>query len=158
MIDRLKKMSSTRPLVRKLIISIVLFSSLLTLVIVSTYLFFEYQSSINAIEEEFQQIESSYIEIVSSSLWDFDEKQLENQLVGLLHFPNIEYATINTIKKNNSGHTIWSKGQKLKSNFIEKEFNLTYKEHKLGKLYLQSNLESIYWDLINKAFYITSGK
>jgi phosphoglycerate-specific signal transduction histidine kinase len=78
----------------KLIISIILFSSLITLFITLAQLYFEYKEDINYLNKNISNIETGYREGITNALWLDDKQQVIAILNGVNALPDIEYIEV----------------------------------------------------------------
>ena len=90
-----------RPLFRKgnliakrLIVGVVLFSTLLTLLTTSIQLYFDYHQSIEEINKNLHQIEVSSLPTIVNSVWVIDNDQIKTQHESLFKLHSIEYLAI----------------------------------------------------------------
>lgn len=138
----------------RLLASILLFSSVVTLITSFYILFTDYNRDMSYIDDHLDQIQGGYVDSLSYSLWNFDFEQIQNQLKGILNYQEIYYVYIHTP----SGQ-FFEQGQKAHSSFSQTtEILLNHihegQSHSLGKLYLQLNYQSIYDELASKAMNI----
>jgi signal transduction histidine kinase len=143
----------TSPIARRLIVATVLFSSLITLVIVAFQLFMDYRRDIALIDTNIDQIRISHLQSLVNSVWNFDEPQIRNQLEGLQRMPDIEYLGVEA-----GGETKWSAGR-LKSRFsVNRQFPLVHryrgKDVEIGNLRVVASLDSVYNRLLDEALVI----
>ncbi|WP_161626908.1 ATP-binding protein [Desulfospira joergensenii] len=138
---------------RRLIIYILLFSSVVTFLGTSLQLYVEYSSDIKSIQKTFQQIESSYLQSLSSSLWAIDKQQADILLNGILQLPDIQYLEI-----RQSRQVFSSAGTPEPDKTIQHEFKLihTYKgqDNDLGVLTAVASLKGVYTRLLNRILII----
>lgn len=142
----------TSPIGRKLMLSIVLFSSLITLLTTIYQLFNDYNSDVNRIDRAFSSIEKVNLEVLAASIWVIDERLISTQLDGLSQLPDITYILI----KEDSGQE-WQAGKYQQKSTIEKQFDLIYtnsNQVKVGTLLVQADLNIIYDRLYDKAVLI----
>lgn len=137
----------------KLVITIVLFSSLITFITASIQIYIDYRMEIKKIDNYETLIREGYLKSITASVWRYDETQINTQLNGILHLPDMEQLEINS-----DGGFSWSVGHiKSKRNII-KEFDLWYTHRndnfKIGVLHAVINLDSIYAGLFRKALTI----
>lgn len=149
---KFSKQLFTSPIGRKLMLSIVLFSSLITLLTTIYQLFNDYNSDVNRIDRAFSSIEKVNLEVLAASIWVIDERLISTQLDGLSQLPDITYISI----KDDSGQE-WQAGKYHQTSTIEKQFDLIYtnsSEIKVGTLLVQADLNIIYDRLYDKAIII----
>ncbi len=134
---------------RKLILYIVLFSSVITLVLTALQLYLEFQYDVNGINQKLEQIKVSYKKSITQSAWVSDKKQLQVILDGITKLSDIAYAEVNV-----------SDTKKIKSgSFSDKDginitMNLNYSYNKqninIGTFTVVATLKGIYKQLINR--------
>jgi len=128
---------------RKLLTYILLFSSVVTFLGTSLILYSDYNYDIKQIHKTFRQIESSYLQSISSALWVIDEEQVTELLNGILRFPDMQYLEI-----WQEGELLFSVGQPQQDNIIQQDYLLSYlfkgEERKLGVLKATANLTGLY--------------
>ena len=142
----------TSPIGRKLMLSIVLFSSLITLLTTVYQLFNDYNGDVSRIDRAFSSIEKVNLEVLAASIWVIDERLINTQIDGLSQLPDITYISI----KDDSGQE-WHAGNYQQTSVIEKQFDLIYtnsSDIKVGTLYVQADLNIIYDRLYDKAILI----
>ena len=65
---------------KRLIIGVVLFSTLITLLTTSIQLYFDFQQSVEVIEENIKQIEVSSLPTIVNSVWVIDKIQIPDSI------------------------------------------------------------------------------
>ncbi|WP_455376641.1 PAS domain S-box protein [Kaarinaea lacus] len=135
---------------RKLILYVILFSSLITLIITSAQLYYDYSVEMNNIHESLNQIKSVHLEAISATVWAVDIQNARTQLEGILKVPDMEYLEI---RENNK---VWMSAGKLNSrNIIEETYPLVHysrgEPRIIGQLKAVATLDLLYERLINKA-------
>jgi signal transduction histidine kinase len=78
----------------RLLAAIVLASTCLALVATAVQLYLEYSRDLSEIDEQFRQIEASYLDSLSRSLWSFDRQQTQVQLEGLVKMRDVQHASV----------------------------------------------------------------
>ncbi|MEK6662460.1 MAG: ATP-binding protein [Pseudomonadota bacterium] len=97
-------------LARRLIVSLILFSSLITALITAIDLYSDYQRDIAGIDNRMHFIRESYLPTLVESVWVADSMQINAQLEGLSRLQDIEYIAISIAEQKR-----WSAGT-LRSN------------------------------------------
>ncbi len=124
-----------RPLARKLLILIVVFSLAVTLITTAGQLYREFRTDIEMVGERLEQIETSYSESLSTSAWALDAVRLKSDVEGIQRLPDIEYAVIVV-----TGLAPIESGVRPKENPIERTLKLVYqyenKKYEIGELLL----------------------
>ena len=141
------------PIGRKLTLSIILFSSLITLLTTGYQLINDYRSDVNRISNQFDSIEKVNLDVMAASIWVIDERLINTQINGLIQLPDITYIVIN----DDSGQQ-WQAGIATPKNTIEKSFPLTYvsgeQNINVGTLTVQADLRVVYEKLLDRAIII----
>ncbi|ASJ97978.1 sensor histidine kinase [Shewanella marisflavi] len=141
------------PIGRKLTLSIILFSSLITLLTTGFQLINDYRSDVNRITRQFDSIEKVNLDVLAASIWVIDERLINTQIDGLIQLPDITYIEIN----DDSGQH-WQAGTATPENTIEKRFQLIYASGNenidVGTLLVQADLKVVYEKLLDRAIII----
>ncbi|MCL1088100.1 ATP-binding protein [Shewanella profunda] len=141
------------PIGRHLTLSIVLFSSLITLVTTAYQLVNDYQGDVQRIDRVFSNLEKANLDVLAASVWVIDERLINTQLNGLIQLPDINYISI----KDDSGQS-WSSGTQKSEQSLDRIFPLVYKSPieniNVGMLEVQVDMDAIYQRLYNKAILI----
>lgn len=134
---------------RQLILVTVLFSVFLTVSTVSFQLYRDYQTDVNSIHARIEQIRSTQLESLASSIWIYDEKLIQVQLDGLLKLQDIEYLAIAT-----DGEYAWSAGKQVSDNVVSAEFPLMHtsvgRQMHAGTLLVVASLDGVYSRVLEK--------
>ena len=83
-------------LIHRLLISIIVFSIVLSLVSTMILTYREYQKELVGIEARRIQIQSGFVDTLEDFVWNFDDNQVEAKLQGIMQLPDIAYAEIRT--------------------------------------------------------------
>lgn len=141
------------PIGRKLTLSIILFSSLITLLTTGFQLINDYRSDVDRISSQFDSIEKVNLDVLAASIWVIDERLISTQIDGLIQLPDITYIAID----DDSGQQ-WRAGTPTPENTIEKSFPLTYvsgmQNINVGTLTVQADLRVVYDKLLDRAIII----
>ena len=90
---------------KKLIVALVLFSTLITTLATAIELYTDYRREMREIGRSMEFTDKSYLPTLTDSVWVADREQIQTQLDGLLRLPDIEYIGISV-----DGKTRWSAG------------------------------------------------
>jgi PAS domain S-box-containing protein len=146
-----KKNSST--IAKKLILFIILFSSIVTLLATAFQIYIEYRAEIKQIDKSFAQIKTGYLNSIAQAVWVVDETQIKLLLNGITRLPNIAFAEI-----RHETEIIGKSGLKLDRQFIAQTFNLIapHKESTqvTGALNVHADLSRVYKTLLDRAIVI----
>ncbi len=138
---------------QKLFVYILLFSSLVTLIGTSVQLYADYSKDRDLLYERMNQIETSYLEALTDTMWISNIKLLKSQLNGILQLPDIEYLDI-----EQNGHIVIKVGTLPTKNVISRKLQLLYKyknrEMRLGTLNVVASFEGVYQRTMERIFII----
>ena len=109
---------------KKLIVALVLFSSLVTAVITALELYADYRRGLGQINRSIDFIGTSYLPALADAVWVTDRAQLRTQLDGLLRLPDLEFIGIAV-----DGQTRWAAGAEASHRTIVAEIPLL-REHR----------------------------
>ncbi len=133
---------------KRLIVALVLFSSVITAVITALELYADYRRDLGQIERSMTFIGKSYLPSLTDSVWVSDREQVQTQLDGLLRLPDIEYIGIHV-----DGQTRWSAGKAVSQRKVSTEVPLL-REHRgqtltIGTLQVVASVDRVLarlWD------------
>ncbi|MGJ8692836.1 MAG: ATP-binding protein [Thalassotalea sp.] len=116
-------------------------------------LYAHFKDEVSALEQRFVSIESSYLEAISSSLWDFNESLVKQQIEGIVNLPDIEYVEIKTNFDNK-----YVAGNE--SVVVEKQeaYPIFYGENEIGELIVYASYQDIYAKIEQRASIILLGE
>lgn len=142
-----------RSITQKILTTIFLISSVVTLLITIIQLSFDYYQEMSALKKGLTLVEKSYSKSIEASLWELNELQIQTQLDGIISIPGIQYATIIY-----DGKIVAASGAKG-GRFMEKTIELVHIEKQgartyLGQLIIYASIDQLYDKLINKVFII----
>ncbi|MEA2029791.1 MAG: PAS domain-containing protein [Campylobacterota bacterium] len=142
------------PLSKKLLLTILISSTIITFTTLSIQLYFEYKTDIELIEKRISQIENSYTKALALSVWNFNKNQYEIQLDGILNLEDIVYVEIVSLdNKKIISKGIYQESQKITQEFVLQSFDFGERVTS-GKLIVVASLERVYDDLYTRAFII----
>lgn len=137
----------------KLMALIIAFSTIITLIISILQLAADYlqqRRDLNATIEQIAIFEPN----ISSSVWSFDQKQIELSLQALTQLPNIERASVIT----STGDRQWSAGKASSRHVATRVFPLHHRigeqEETIGTLEVAGSLDAIYASVATHALSI----
>ncbi len=135
---------SSNPFAWKLIIVLIIFSSLITLITTAIQLFLEYDRDINAIKSHFQQVERSYLNSISENVWEADSERLVLLVKGIIAFPDFKFSIV----REANGNVLASAGTEEKLNSIRQAYQLKYLFRgtvlNIGELEVIATLSGVY--------------
>ncbi|MGL1957109.1 MAG: ATP-binding protein [Colwellia sp.] len=136
-------------LTRRLLIYILLCSALLSVCSTLAQLYSSFQSSLISLEQRFDNIETSYLPSIATSLWDFNERLINQQIRGIVDLPDISFVKIVT--------DIGNEPQFGEADIIPEkvvEYPINYGEQNVGQLQIYADYRDIYQHLWQQAGFI----
>ncbi len=138
---------------KRLIVGVVLFSTLLTLLTTSIQLYYDYRHSVVTINKNLQEIQVTSLPIIVNSVWVIDHEQIQIQLDSLAKRQGLEYLSISV-----NGDLRWQAGRVEDTSVIERSYVLEYlhqgKMTNIGTLRVLANLDEVYSQLLSKVLLI----
>ncbi|MBU2705024.1 response regulator [Zooshikella marina] len=142
---------------KRLIFWILLSSSFITLGITVLQLYIDYYNDVSAIDDRIKQVESSYLPIITASLWVEDEEQLEVQLSAIQALDDIEYIAIIRNGEVTLSQGVPTSGYNITQKWpIEQIYN--GEPIKLGELELVASLSQVLQRLRDKVFIVLASQ
>ncbi len=140
-------------LVRRLIIAVILFSSLITLFATAFQLYRDYDFDRAQIDQRLQQIQKVHSPALAYGLWALDKTAVQILLDGIFQLQDIEQLTIT------EGGKPWIiVGSETDRPVITREYPLIYlnrgEQLEIGVLTVSASLQGVYQRLIDKAIVI----
>ncbi|PTL76002.1 ATP-binding protein [Vitiosangium sp. GDMCC 1.1324] len=125
---------------RRLLLDIMLFSAIVSLLGTLVQLVTDYRRDIRALEDQLEEIRSSYAQSLASSLWSLDEAQLQIQLQGITTLRGITYARVDSTLD-----THYEAGSAPSSSawMLTRDFPLSYESLHLGTLRVSATQREI---------------
>lgn len=143
---------------RRLLMQIILFSSLVTLVATGVQLYTDYQRDIGMIKGRLGDIQSSHLSAISASLWNLDINQLNIQIEGIRHLPDVDAVAIYELSDNVINPLMIELGEFRETNAIVREYTIfkpgDENREVIGVLKVQASLTDVYGRLLDKAVVI----
>ena len=144
---------------KRLLLSILLFSSLVTLIATGIQFYLDFQRDVNAIERRLDEVETSYLKSIQASLWNMDIRQLELQLEGIMRLPDMRAVYLVEVDTSIDQPLTLSYGERSSRSTIIRTYPLIHlmddqTERQLGTLNIEANLEEIYDRLFQRGLYI----
>jgi len=138
---------------KKLILYIILFSSMITAIVTLIQLYYQYREDKLILDKNIENVDTGYREGITNAVWLDDKVQLNSILDGVVALPDIEYIEVRV--KND---VYSSRGNSVKSNVVSSSFPLHYWHDNrlltIGETYVEADLSSIYQRLLNRAWTI----
>lgn len=136
-------------LAKKIVLHIVMFSSVVTFLTTAFQLYADYQNQLSLVSRELNDIESSFTIPLNSALWFLDKNQINKQLEGISKLPHIAEVTL-------ASHDLGIISHKnlVSANGAQKTINLNYNNRNLGEVKIITSKDFIFSDIIKKSFFI----
>ncbi len=147
-----------RSLAALLLLFILMFSFFFTLAETGLQLYLEYQTDVDFIEEQFQQIEKSYLKSITVSTWNVEADEVALQLEGALHLRDIRYLEVRT----EMGNILAKAGEIPDGKTVSHRFLLEYRNYgkvnPVGALDVIASMEGVYHRLYDRILVILSSR
>ncbi len=138
---------------RRLIVYIVLCSSVLTLFLTIIQLYIAYNAELSLVEVKFDQIEKVHVATISESLWGANIERLRTIVRGISNLRDLKYVGI-----IEDGEVLVSFGDKPEAGDNFRKFPLTFDNRghpqQIGKLNIAFDIEAINQRLLDQVFVI----
>lgn len=152
--DRKRKPLST--ISRRLILYIVICSSVITLILSVFQLYRDYRADISIVTSQFEEIEKIYLNGIIASLWSMDRDELKTLVEGLAQFGDITYVAI-----TDEAEILVAVGEKLETDTLFRSYPLIFENRgtklEIGQLEIQVSLTNILDRLYDRAAVILIG-
>ena len=130
----------------RLLISVLLFSTCVTLILTVVQLYLEYRNEVSALELRLDQISKTNLDSLAERLWALDENQLRLQLTGILRLPDMR--AVEVLEAGSAGDPLVIRlGERSASSAVTREYPLLYnvqgQNTRIGTLYVQATLADL---------------
>ena len=137
-----------KTLVARLILSLLLVSSLVTIVLTALQLFDDYRYEMSRVDSNFELLEHSSFDSLTKAIWNFDNSQIGTLLMGFVLVPAISYVELDVATGER-----YVAGVKPTASFQRRDvelFNERSRPESLATLHVYVSTESIYQRLFSK--------
>jgi len=148
-----KSGSFNSKLSRRVLIYILLCSSVLSISSTFLQLYVNYKESLTTLDQRFNNVETSYLQSISTSLWDFNEPLVQQQIQGIVKLPDISHVKIVT-----GFGKIYQFGDQESSADKVVEYPILYSDNDIGVLIVTSSYKDIYQRLWQQAGFILTAE
>ncbi|HEX4598018.1 MAG TPA: response regulator, partial [Burkholderiaceae bacterium] len=142
----------------RLMVAILLFSSVVTLVLTAVDLFFEYRGSLTTLERRLDEIERSYAGGLGEGLWNLEIRQLRLQAQGIAKLPDITQVEIRENKSAALSPIVITVGTHRSGPAITRDVPIAcacdLSGRTLGTLHIEATLAGIYSALADRVLTI----
>lgn len=143
---------------RRLLMAILLFSSIVTLCIAGGDLVLEYRSGRAAITNRLDEIGRSYVGPASAGLWSMDRRQLELIIQGIATLPSIRNVTIRETSAPGNEPFVMTAGTAQSSRVDVRDFPLSFqcggRDCAVGELHVEATLSELYDHLTRRVLVV----
>ncbi|MDR3437461.1 ATP-binding protein [Telmatospirillum sp.] len=140
-----------------MLISVVLFSTFVTLVSTVLQLYLDYRRDIDVIENHFDEIDRGSLGVIATSLWNVDIDQLQTILDGLLRLPDMQALEVTETGEYTSNLSVKA-GSKQKKAALFRDYPIFYTSEgvarRIGTLHAEATFSGVYQRLIDAAVVI----
>ncbi len=144
----LAQLINTNNLSASLLIRILLFSGLFTIVITSLQLHLDYKDEIKQLENKLDNRTKTQLKGIESTLWNFDEQLLIQQIEAIVANEGIIFAQVVT-----GFGKIYQVGEYSTENVIYRKFEINYSDYYIGYIKIHADKSYAKNKIIDK-FYI----
>ena len=141
----------------RLLVRVLLFSSAITLLLTLLQLYFDYRRDVGTIDRQISEIEGSYRRSLGEGLWNLDARQLELQVDGILHLPDIRFVEVRETT-DRADPIVVTAGSHEANADVHREFRISHvnrgTEQTLGVLSIEATLDDVYRRLFDTAIVI----
>src|SRR5260370_13076000 len=141
----------------RLLVSVLLFSSAITLILTLFQLYLDYRQDVVGIESRMAEIEGSYLQSLGEARWNLARRQLELQVEGILRLPAIRFVEVRETT-DRANPMVLAAGHHQDHAAVSTEFPLFHtlrgNEQRLGVVSIEATLDEVYRRLLDKAMVI----
>lgn len=132
----------------RLLLYIVLCSTIFTLLGTSVQLWLDYKNDVSDIRNGMQQVEGSYVNTIAASLWDINIEHVRIQLEGILKLPGMRYVEVSETSFGAPDVMVNAGYMPQDESLIKREYELSHEvdgqKVRLGSLTAVASLEGVY--------------
>ncbi len=134
---------------RRVFVYIFLCSTVLSVFSTFLQLYVDFQGEVSALDERFKNIDSSFNQSISTSLWDFNESLVQQQIGGIQRLPDIRHVKIIT-----SFGKIYQTGDVIANAKKVETYPIAFEGNIIGSMVVSADYQDIYQHLWQKAGFI----
>jgi signal transduction histidine kinase len=141
----------------RLLVRVLLFSSVITLLLTLLQLYVDYRRDVGTIDRQIAEIERSYRRSLGEGLWNLDARQLELQVDGILHLPDVRFVEVREAS-DRTDRIVVTGGSRRADADVRREFPIFHTnrgaEQMLGVLAIEATFDDVYRRLFATAIVI----
>jgi PAS domain S-box-containing protein len=145
----------------RLLVRVLLFSSVVTLLLTLMQLYLDYSRDIQAIDQRMSEIDAGYRRSLGEGLWRLDARQLQLQVDGIFHLPDVSYVELREAT-DQAAPLVVTAGSRQAKPPLSREFRIFYTNHGaeqlLGILTVDATFDRIYQRLLDTTAVIMVGQ
>jgi PAS domain S-box-containing protein len=138
----------------RLLVRVLFFSSVITLLLTMMELYLDFRRDVQAIDLRMSEIESGYGRSLGDGLWRVDARQLQLQVDGIFHLPDIGYVELREAT-DQAAPLVVTAGSPQANPPARRELNIFYTsngvQQLLGILVVEATYDRIYSRLLDAA-------
>ena len=134
---------------RRVFVYIFLCSAFLSVCSTMIQLYVDFQSGVSALDARFRNIELSFNQSISTSLWDFNEPLVEQQIGGIQRLPDIRHVKITT-----SFGKVYEVGTVIDEPPKIETYSIVFENNTIGTMVITADYQDIYQHLWQRAGFI----
>ena len=134
-----EKSAFNSKLSRRVFIYIFLCSALLSVASTFIQLYVDFQDGVVRLDKRFDNIELSYKQSISTSLWDFNEELIEQQIAGVQRLPDIRHVQLTT-----TFGKIYQVGNRVKEAKKVESYPIVFEGTAIGNMTISADYQDIY--------------
>jgi len=144
---------SGRSIAVRLLVSVLLFSSAVTLTLTALELYLDYERDVATINVRFDDIQQGYAESLAESLWNLDTNQLQLQLAGIRRLPDVTFVAVRETDTARDSPVV-AAGESGARSIVVREFPLSHVVDSVaqpfGAVRVEASLIRIYQELVER--------
>ena len=137
----------------RLLVSVLLFSSAVTLTLTALELYLDYKRDVAAIDVRLDEIQQGYAESLAESLWNLDTNQLQLQLAGIRRLPDVTRVEVRETGTARNAPGV-ATGEPGARSIVVREFPLFHPvdsvSQPFGTVRVEASLSRIYQELVER--------
>jgi len=138
---------------KKLVVSILLFSAVLTFISVCLQLYFDFNRDLSQLDDQVNDIKVGHLNTLSTALWKLDKGQIDTEINSISSMGNIVQVEIKTRR-----NTYLAKSNVESKNIKKYQFPMVFesdgKKHELGSLIITMSLDMASENLVDRLLVI----
>lgn len=134
---------------RRLLVRVVLFSTVITLLISIAQLYIDYKTDIDVIKDQLQQVEDVHLTSLSAALWVSDIEDLQTKAEGIMRLRDMQYLEISDKNKQWLVYGSKKNSGEVMSRSLPMIYRYRGRDIEIGTITVVASLDGVYrrlWD------------